>query len=173
MQIENLQPQEFDAFFALLEESFPTDEYRPYAEQKALFDNPLYTVCVVRDDAGDLLAAIALWRFESFWYVEHFAVAPAARNKGLGSRFLTALLKKTPLPVCLEVEPPNTPLACRRIGFYERNGFFYNDYPYMQPPISAGRNAVLLQIMTAKRGVDRAEFEHMKATLYREVYHCI
>ena len=57
--------------------------------------------------------------------------------------------------ICLEVELPETEMAARRIGFYERNGFYYNDYFYMQPPIAEGRNAIPLRLMTTGRSAGR------------------
>ena len=58
----------------------------------------------------------------------------------------------------------------RRIGFYERNGFFLNEYPYVQPPISQGRKPVPLMIMTSGAAISEKEFEEIRNTLYKEVY---
>ena len=65
---------------------------------------------------------------------------------------------------------PETVLAARRIAFYERNGFFLNDFPYLQPPLSNGRDPVPLRVMTSGRAVSREEFERIKALLYTRVY---
>lgn len=64
-------------------------------------------------------------------------------------------------------------MAKRRIGFYKRNKFFLNDYPYMQPSISAGKVAIPLLIMTTGGTVDEVTFEQMKDTLYAKVYKSI
>lgn len=63
----------------------------------------------------------------SLWYL---AVAPEARNRGIGTRFYHALLARIPSPVLLiEVEmpeeasdAPQRQLAERRIAFYRRQG---------------------------------------------------
>ncbi|MBR3576250.1 MAG: GNAT family N-acetyltransferase [Clostridia bacterium] len=157
---------DFDKMFEIMEKSFPTDERRPKEEQKELFENPLYTVYC----AGEMKAFIAVWEFESFVYVEHFAVSPEYRNEGLGSKMLSALMGMYDKKIVLEVEPPETDVAKGRIGFYERNGFYLNEYPYIQPPISKGKQEVPLMIMTSAMPVSEQEFEEIKNTLYKEVY---
>ncbi len=80
-------------------------------------------------------AFLALWELGDMAYIEHFAVDPDCRNGGLGGKILQKVIEDTDMRICLEVELPETEMAARRIGFYERNGFYYNDYFYMQPPI--------------------------------------
>ena len=142
------------------------DEYRPYDEQLALFEEPEYRIYYM--PAGFL----AVWEFESFIYIEHFAVDPALRNSGTGSAMLQELVKQYQKPICLEVELPEDELTRRRIGFYERNGFVFNEYPYIQPPISKGKSPVPLRIMTYRSEITREEFQKMKEILYRRVYKC-
>lgn len=192
--MEKLRKKDFDKVYDLMEKSFPIDEYRPYSEQKALLDDPAYTVYVLYDEScdgaceescgeschksydelydklQDIKAFIAVWEFDDFAFVEHFAVHPDLRNCGIGAHVLNELAVKLGKMVCLEVEPPETEMAARRIGFYERNGFFLNEYQYMQPPISKGRKAIPLLIMTSGGKADREIFEHIKDTLYSRVY---
>ena len=104
--------------------------------------------------------------------MEHFAVDPKLRNSGTGSGMLQELVKLSKKPVCLEVELPDAELARRRIGFYERNGFVFNDYSYMQPPISKGKSPVPLRIMTYGKAVSQEEFEQIQKSLYQRVYKC-
>ena len=72
--------------------------------------------------------------------------------------------------VCLEVEPPVCNLTRRRVAFYERNGMFFNSYPYIQPSISAGREAIPLFLMTSHTTIDKENFIAIKNKLYKEVY---
>lgn len=44
--------------------------------------------------------------------------------------------------VVLEVELPEDSLKKRRIGFYERHGFTFNEYPYIQPPMGEDRHEI-------------------------------
>ena len=170
MTVEPMRPGEFDAVYRLLEESFPPEEYRPYAGQKALPDDPRYKIFVCRDAAGDVEAMMALWRFSEFTFIEHFAVAPASRCRGLGGEMLSQVLAQEKAPVCLEAELPTDDITRRRIGFYKRNGFYLNDYPYLQPSLGSGREPVPLMILTTGSAVNRQTFERLKNTLYRHVY---
>ncbi len=164
--IEKMKRDGFDEVYAIMEQSFPTDEIRPYSEQKKLLDNPAYSIYIT----PSVDAFIAIWEFEEFVFVEHFAVDSEHRNTGLGSRMLTEFLEKQDKIVCLEVELPDTELAKRRIGFYERNGFFLNEYEYFQPPISRGKKIVPLRIMTSRERIDEVTFDKIRNILYREVY---
>lgn len=167
--LKKLKRQDFDKVFELLENSFPADEYRTYEEQKAILDNELYSIYALYD-GEKLKAFISVWEFEKFAYVEHFAVSPKYRNSGLGAKMLNELITRSQKSICLEVEPPENETARRRINFYLRNGFYLNDYPYIQPPMSKGKNAVPLLIMTSGGKVGRAVFDMMKATFYEKVY---
>lgn len=171
IMLERLPIEDFDKVYQLMEESFPADEYRPLSGQLALFENPAYTIYALYHTNRDIKAFIAVWEFDTLVYVEHFAVNPSYRNGGLGSQVLSNLQKLYRKPVCLEVEPPETDMAKRRIGFYERNGFFFNDYPYMQPAMAPDRNPIPLSIMTSNHAVTEEEFLQIKNLLYREVYH--
>lgn len=167
--IKKLDVTKFSEMYTIMEESFPPDERRPYEEQKALFENEYYNVYADIDNET-VKGFVAMWNFREFLFIEHFAVNPDYRNQGTGAKILgevTALYNK---PACLEVEPPKDKLSKRRIGFYERNGFFLNEYPYTQPPISKGKNSVPLMIMSYGKSLSEAEFHIIKETLYREVY---
>lgn len=168
--LEKLRFDDFDTMYDLMEMSFPIVEYRPYHEQKALLNNPAYSIYVLHNETKDIKAFIAVWEFDKFAFIEHFAVNPKYRNCGVGGYVLNEITERIGKNVCLEVEPPETEIAIRRIGFYERNGFFLNEYPYIQPPISNGRMAVPLFLMTLGGKVDKDMFESIKATLYTKVY---
>ena len=168
--IEKLKIQDFDTIYDLMEMSFPSDEYRTYDEQKALLNNPAYSIYVLYNESQGINAFIAVWEFNKFAYIEHFVVNPEHRNRGIGAYILNELVELLSKTVCLEVEPPETEMASRRIGFYKRNSFFLNGYPYMQPPISQGKKAIPLFIMTSGSKVDEDIFEQIKSTLYTKVY---
>jgi ribosomal protein S18 acetylase RimI-like enzyme len=164
--LQRINETDFPEIYRIMQASFSDDEYRPYDEQLALFEEPEYRIYYM--PAGFL----AVWEFESFIYIEHFAVDPALRNSGTGSAMLQELVKQYQKPICLEVELPEDELTRRRIGFYERNGFVFNEYPYIQPPISKGKSPVPLRIMTYRSEITREEFQKMKEILYRRVYKC-
>ena len=160
--------EEFDAAYAILEESFPSDERRPKNGQKALFSKEEYRMYGVKEN-GTLCGFCAVWTFPEFLFLEHLAVTETHRSRGLGAAMLRELCGMG--RVVLEVEPPETELARRRIGFYERCGFFYNDYDYTQPPIFEGKQPIPLRIMTYGGAVCEAEFCAIRDVLYSRVYH--
>ena len=107
LELRTINIDEFDNVFAIMEQSFPDDERRNYTEQRALFDNPEYSIYVVDDDRDNRIKAfIAVWDFEEFAYVEHFAVNPEYRNGGIGAEVLHRLHELMDKQLCLEVEPP-------------------------------------------------------------------
>lgn len=168
--LKKLNKNDFDKLFILLESSFPKDEYRTYEQQKELFGIPEYCPYAVYDSEQELTAIIVVWEFESLYYIEHFAVNEKYRSRGIGAKMLEELRQKTDKMICLEVEPPTNEKACRRIKFYERNGFFLNDYNYIQPALSKGRNPLPLLIMTTKGKVDESTFNDIRDILYKNVY---
>ena len=165
-----LDISDYDQMYHLMEASFPQDEYRPRAAQKALFDDPAYRVYAHYDDCHTLLAFLAIWDFCQFVFIEHFAVKPECRNGGLGSRLLQELATLLNKPLCLEAELPENDLAKRRIAFYQRGGFCQNPYPYEQPALAEGQNSVPLCILTRPYPITEKEFSALRDTLYQKVY---
>ena len=150
MPIERMRPEDFDAVFRLLARSFPAGERRDKAGQRALLADSAYQIDILRAPSGGVQALMASWDFGGFVFFEHFAVDPACRNGGIGGQMLDALLARFDKPACLEAELPETELAARRIGFYERHGFTVNaDYPYFQPTLTPGGSQILLKLAAA------------------------
>ena len=75
--------------------------------------------------------------------------------------------------VVLEVELPEDSLKKRRIGFYERHGFTFNEYPYIQPPMGEDRHEIPLRIMSAPEPLSEDEFQSVRTELYESVYHYV
>ena len=170
MKLLDLTREDFSSIWRIMEPSFPRDERRPRDEQLAIFDQPEYHAYGARDADGTLIGFLTTWNLDDVVFVEHFAVNPACRNGGVGSAMLSALIAQTNAPICLEVELPETEMARRRIAFYERNGLFYNEYPYVQPAMSKGQEAVPLRIMTSGGCVSKERFVAIRALLYERVY---
>ncbi len=152
--LELLDKKDFDEVYAIMEASFPETEIRPREEQYALFDDRAYRILVRREE-GNTAGFFAVWDFPEVLYIEHFAVDGRLRGGGIGAAMIGELKALSDKPICLEVE---------------RNGFFLNPYPYIQPPISAGRDAIPLLIMTGGGFIDEAKFEKIKQLLYTRVY---
>ena len=169
--LQKILQKDFDKVYSIMEESFPIDERRTCEEQKELLNNKLYSIYILSDIENDNIKAfIAIWQFDDFAFIEHFAVSSSYRNGGIGAFILQEVKKLLSCMICLEVELPEEEMAKRRIGFYERNGFHYNDYEYMQPPISKGRKEIPLRIMTSGEKVTENRFIDIRDLLYKYVY---
>lgn len=167
--LQRLDQKEYGQVYEILHDSFPASERRTRERQTKLLENDSYRIEVVRD-GENVKAFIAYWDFGEFLYVEHFAVGEAYRNEGLGKKMLNELMEREKKLCCLEVEPPDTEMARRRIGFYERLGFHLQPYAYMQPAMRKTEGAIPLQIMSYPRPIDRQEFENFREMVYRYVH---
>lgn len=167
--LREMQTHEFDTIFDLMFQAFPASERRPKEAQKALLQKKEYHICVYELD-GRICGFLALWVLDGFLFLEHLATDSSVRNQGIGRRILEAVLKNAEQRIILEVEPPETELARRRIGFYERNGFFFNDYPYVQPSLTDGCPEIPLHLMSSGGTLTQQEFTSFRDRIYRGVY---
>ena len=77
-------------------EAFPPSELRPYSSIKALYEGGNYMGYGLFE--GEKLAAYAYFAKADgrpFALLDYFAVLPALRGNGLGSRFFTLLVRGT------------------------------------------------------------------------------
>ena len=156
--LEKLDRSDFEEVYRIMEQSFPADERRKKEGQQKLLDEEKYELLGVRNEGG-LLAFLAVWEFAEFVFIEHFAVSEKARNSGIGGKMLEEL--------------PEDSLKKRRIGFYERHGFTFNEYPYIQPPMGEDRHEIPLRIMSAPEPLSEDEFQSVRTELYESVYHYV
>ena len=166
---ERITEETFDEIFPLLEAAFPVTELRIKEDQRSLLQEEKYVLCGVRKE-GRFAAVFATWEIDDFLYIEHFAVKEECRNDGYGGMLLEKLLEEKGKPMVLEVEVPEDELTCRRVGFYERHGLVYNEYPYLQPPLRKGNDLLPLRFMTYPASVDAETYERYKKQMYKFVY---
>ncbi len=161
----------FVEVYKIMADSFPLDEYRPFKEQKNLLANDSYNIYVLTDESKQKVKAfIAVWLFNEFAFIEHFAVDAKHRSGGIGSQILQEVVHLLKCTILLEVEHPKNDMSKKRIEFYMRNGFFLNEYPYVQPAISMGRKEIPLLIMSYGKEITLGEFENYKSVIYKNVY---
>lgn len=167
--LRDLENHEFEDFFKVLEESFPDVEYRSYEKQKELLEHSMYDIEVYEAE-GRVKGYITSWKFEDFNFVEHLVVKGDARGEGIGTKILESAKGKWKKPIYLEVELPENEICRRRIRFYERCGFTYNDHPYVQPPLMPGYDEIPLRIMSSHGPIGKDEFEYFKEKMKGIVY---
>ena len=174
-------PEDYRDFLDIYNASFPPDERRVYQgvsgfEEFLQSKSGLFHILVAADGCstgerprGRMLGFLSYWTFPGFVYVEHFAVNPAIRGGGIGSRMLSRLIEAVSPDVLLEVELPDTHEAERRIAFYERHGFrVRREYKYIQPPYGPGQSGMELLLMT--HGSVNLDDPGLIPLLHREVY---
>ena len=166
MHLSPVTPQEFDAVYSAIEDSFPREERRDREAARRLLLEGRYSLYHTVEE-GERRGCVSLWRFPDFVFVEHLLTYPAYRNGGMGARVLSCL-KAEGLPLVLEAEPPLTEMAIRRLGFYRRAGFLENSIAYLQPPYREGDAPTPLVLLSYPAPL--ADPHTAAAVIYREVY---
>ena len=152
-----------------MEEAFPGDELRSLEEQQNICTRNGYKI-YVESEKEQINAMLALWRFDGFDFIEHFAVRSNLRGKGTGRQMLLNLKQICPDKIIIEVEMPDTETARRRIGFYQRCGFILNSHEYIMPSLGTGKNPLPMLIMSTQGELSPYEFELFRKTVYEKVY---
>lgn len=166
--------EDFEIVYPILEEAFPITELRIKENQCALLEDPLYHLYAILDMEEVVCGVLAAWELaEDFIYIEHFAIIPEKRNGGFGGHVLEQFAEQTGKQIVLEVELPEDTLTKRRIAFYERHGFCFNNYAYLQPPMRKGQDMLPLRLMTKPKPIDTHTYERYKTLIHRYVYHYI
>lgn len=154
MEIRKASKNDLQAIKAIYEGAFPVEERRPWAdfEQRATDGDPFFNVDVVLD-SDRVVGFISTWLLPIALYVEHFAIDPATRGKGVGGMLLDHIIAGARLPVLLEVEipdeSPSPDMARRRVDFYRRHGLdTIADIDYVQPPYARNLPEVPMQLMS-------------------------
>lgn len=135
---------------ALYAAAFPENERRdPCVVRQMATDRPEMEFGIVTTrPEGAFAGLIVLWRFPGFTYLEHLAVEPSRRNGGTGRWILDWIARTLPGFRLLEVEPSgSTPMAERRLAYYERNGYRVIDKDYLQFPYREGDAPLPLWLM--------------------------
>ncbi|HFI0463044.1 TPA: GNAT family N-acetyltransferase [Streptococcus suis] len=168
--ITDSQSPAYQAAYGLIKEAFPIQERRTDADQVATLANPHYQLLQVQlDEEASPIGVVGLWDCQFFYFIEHLVTAPQSRNGGMGGRILQALKDYLEKPIVLEVELGTDDLKRRRIGFYQRHQFKYQNYDYQQPSYHRGA-ALDMALMTYPDDLSPDQFEAVKAMLYQRVY---
>lgn len=156
--------------YSLMEKSFPSCERHTGEKFARQFSRSEFSSLCLYSDR--LSAFINYWDFGDFVYIEHFAVQPELRGNGVGAALIReALSRNGGKTVVLEAEPRSLgEIAVRRLGFYARIGFVENAFDYVQPSMQQGEPPVPLVILSYPEKLTLPQYEHIRDTLYSEVY---
>ena len=150
--------------------SFPSHEQRESLSQEQVLQQDAYHFDVICD-SGEFIGEILYWDIGGAFYIEHFCVLSAMRNKHYGQKILNAY---QPTPLILEIDPPVDELSIRRKGFYERCGFVANPYYHIHPAYHRGHAGHELVIMSSPEMLKPDEYErfnhYLQDTVMKNVY---
>ena len=152
----------------LLVESFPPDEYRSLEEQRTFTKERKKFHMNIIYSSTTPVGIISYWKFDTFTYVEHFAIVPALRNCGYGAAAIKKLIEKE-TSIILEVEKPTDETSKRRIAFYQRCGLTLCEKEYIQPAYRSDSNEIPMHLMSCVVETEKY-YEQIKSNIYREVY---
>lgn len=172
MYISPLTPTFYPQAQTLYEHSFPKVERRDSQEWKDFWhNNDKFFIDSIFVDEHLFGGFISYWIFADFVYVEHFAISPSLRGKGIGGDSLDRFVKRfSTLPIVLEVEKPTDNTAARRIAFYEKHNFSLLPSPYNQPPYHHGGEPLPLHIMCTHSTTVLPRFNSIVNKIHKEVY---
>ena len=162
----------FGKLFNLYNTSFPHNERRSWEglEHETIYEKRFQLNVLLKDN--EFVGLFNYWTFERFNYIEHIAIVPALRDHKLGSEAVEMFKKQSKLPIIIEVEMPNNPLAIRRIRFYEQQNFSVLSHNYAQPPYDDESDFFHSELLMCNDiHFGNTHFEMIKETLYSQVYH--
>lgn len=172
MKLERMTGPEhplYAAAWALYEAAFPANERRDEEWQARALKQDTYWMCVAAED-GTLCAIAFYWMHGGELFLEHLAVAPELRGRGIGAALLREI-RALPGKLILEIEKPVDAETQRRLRFYEREGLTLAPFGYDAPGYQAGTGDCALQLMS-EGAMSKLEFARHCAFLQEVVLDC-
>ena len=170
MKYELLRLEEFDRFYQILSNNFPTKEIKEYNYMKDTFHAGLYQVLTLKDN-DQIVGIMSFYQHDDFRFIDYFAIDGSLKGKGMGSKMLQYFINLDDKMVILEVEHPEDEQSKRRIAFYQRNGLYLNDqFEYFVPPVRNLKHRLYFHLMSSKRKINNIEFEKYYPQILKMVY---
>lgn len=170
MKYELLKLEEFDRFYQILSNNFPTKEIKEYNYMKDTFYAGLYQVLTLKDN-DQIVGIMSFYQHDDFRFIDYFAIDGSLKGKGMGSEMLQYFINLDDKMVILEVEHPEDEQSKRRIAFYQRNGLYLNDqFEYFVPPVRNLKHRLYFHLMSSKRKINNIEFEKYYPQILKMVY---
>jgi len=148
----------YESFRAIYDISFPIYEQRTVEQQEYAFSFSCYHLDTYVND-GKLIGFIAYWEFDSYLYIEHFAIHPDERGKGTGKSILEHLIQTHSKYILLEIDPVQDEISARRLRFYSSIGFLENPHQHVHPAYREGFEGHRLTVLTTERVITPDEYE--------------
>ncbi len=154
-------------YYNLYEFAFPEVERRSEDSLIKTLNNPIFHPNIILED-NHFVGLFNYWEFNTFFYLEHFAISPEKRNLGIGKVVLKQFQKDKTL--VLECELPLDDSSKRRIQFYSKLGFNAFPFTYMQPPYSNDKEPIELLLLINNSNLNKSSFLEISSTIAQSVY---
>lgn len=156
----------------IYEDAFPAHERREWSRLLELIplQDEMHLDLLHTDDGH--IGLLIWWQIETAYYIEHFAIDAALRGKSYGAAVLNYYKDLLPGKIILEVEPPETTDAVRRISFYERLGYRVLDVDYRQPSYTDPDGSFSMLLMSNVPFQD-GEGQILAEQIKNKVYHSL
>ena len=143
-RIKSASHPQLHALLPFYVEAFPLEERRDTSSLlRMLNEADMFFSAILVDDT--VVGLVVYWKFGKFLYIEHLAVFPSQRRKGIGKSVLKKLQAEAN-PILLEVEIPFDEASTRRVAFYQCSGFTALQVYYQQPPYRKGESVVPMML---------------------------
>lgn len=170
-ELRDLEIKDFRKIYDLMTISFPKEEIRTFENGVKQLSEPNYRILISPTNNDEIAGFIAQWDLGSVIFIEHFAVEKEFWGSGIGSEMLKAYLDNVNKLVVLEVEDNETAIGKRRIGFYQRMGFFLSEFGYLQPILRGdGKKEIPLKLMSFPEELSKQGFLEFKTDVFTKIY---
>lgn len=170
MIFEDLELSEFDIFYNILLDNFPTKEIKDYSYMKDTFKKGIFKVLVLKE-CNKIIGILSYYDGGEFTFIDYFAISGDQKGKGLGSKMLEYFIKMVNKLVILEVEYPEDEQSRRRIAFYQRSEFILNNqYKYSVPPVRNLKQRLYFHLMSYPRAITDNEYNLYYPKILKLVY---
>ncbi len=153
---------------ALYETSFPVFEKRSHSQQDLAFNSAAYHLYVYMEQ-DNFIGFVSYWEFDSYIYIEHYAINQQLRGQGYGSIILQAFMSSHSKRIILEIDPLLDDISKARLGFYQKNNFSENSYAHIHPPYISGELGHALIILSTQGTLTQAECDRFQQDLVQVV----
>ena len=147
----------YSPFRDIYDRSFPVHEQRTPLQQVQAFADPRYHLDGwIENDR--LIGLMSWWKFDSYLYIEHFAIHPEVRGKKYGSLLLQHMKEAHAERLILEIDPVTDEQSARRLRFYQHAGFSDNPYLHIHPPYREGFSGHRLTVLSSRGQLTEQEY---------------
>lgn len=157
----------WDTAWNIYQDSFPIFEQRTLKNQIEAMSDDMFN-CRVYIKDNTVIGILFFWQYDTYRYIEHFAINPKLRGQNYGSEILSEFCKSK-CTTFLEIDLPIDEVSINRLHFYERLGFKLNSFDHVHPPYRKEYEGHKLKILSFKGTIDKIELDTFNLFLEERV----